>query len=71
MSGKAARKQDAIKVKRKGLGVINANAPYPSMQQYASKKELAAFQKELDTFLEALDAASSAPTTTKKSNPDC
>jgi hypothetical protein len=70
MSGKAPRKSDAVKVKRKAFGVVNANAPYPSMQQYASKKELAAFQKELDSFLEALGAASD-PTTTKKSNPDC
>lgn len=55
MSGKAPRKSDAIKVKRKAFGVVNANAPYPSMQQYASKKELEAFQRDLDAMLADLN----------------
>lgn len=56
MSGKPTNtgKADAVKVKRRAFGVINSNAPYPSIKSYASKKELGAFQTQLDAMLEEI-----------------
>lgn len=72
MSGKAPRKSDAIKVRRKALGVVNSNAPYPSMDKYASKKELGDFQEQLDAMLANLkQQVEDEQDKRKKSNSDC
>lgn len=51
MSGKAGARSSALKIKHKAFGPTNANAPYPSMRQYASKKELGVFQTQLDQMI--------------------
>lgn len=44
-----------IKLRKKGLGIVRQDQPYPSVKQYASKRDLEDFENRIKAYIQELE----------------
>lgn len=44
-----------IKLRKKGLGIVRQDQPYPSVKQYANKRDLEEFENRIKAYIQQLE----------------